>query len=130
MQTVFELSSFIQHLAMQVTSVNEAHRLTDVEPALIVYFSSLTRHNISKDALSKVSKTFFKEVKMNYRKLGANFTKIFVNLSNLFSGHESQTVASFWQFMVATTCERVADEHAHFMFTILKDRLFTEIDQL
>lgn len=28
--------------------------------------------------------------------------------------------------MVAVTVERVADEHAHFIFTILKDRAFTD----
>ena len=32
--------------------------------------------------------------------------------------------------MVAITCDRVADEHAHFVFTILKDRSFTEQAQL
>ena len=32
--------------------------------------------------------------------------------------------------MVAVTCERIADEHAHFVFTILKERSFTDQAQL
>lgn len=114
-------------MASHVPAIHQASKkIIDVEPILIVYFSSFTRTNISKDALSKVSKTFFKELKMHYRKLGTNFTTVLASLSNLFVGHESQTVASFWQFMVAVTCERIADEHAHFVFTILKDRSFTD----
>ena len=92
----------------------------------MVYFSSFTRTNISKDALSKVSKSFFKELKMHYRKLGVSFNQILTSLTCFFVGHESQTVASFWQFNVIITCERIADEHAHFVFTILKDRTFTD----
>ena len=32
--------------------------------------------------------------------------------------------------MVAVTCERVSDEHAAFVFTILKDYKFTDPDML
>ena len=74
-----------------------------------------------------MSKTFFKELKMNYRKLpNDGFVNVLTHLSSFFVNHESQTVASFWQFMVAVTCERIADEHAHFVFTILKERSFTD----
>ena len=67
---------------------------------------------------------------MNYRKLGTSFTIMLTSLSNFFGGHESQTVASFWQFMTMNVCERIADEHASFVFTIMKDRLFTDQAQL
>mmetsp|Transcript_33098 Transcript_33098/g.43591 ORF Transcript_33098/g.43591 Transcript_33098/m.43591 type:complete len:131 (+) Transcript_33098:798-1190(+) len=126
MRSETNLANFISHLALHVPHLHKASKFINTEPVLIAYFSSLTRVNISKDALSKVSKTFFKELKMNYRKLATNFVTVLTSLSNFFGGHESQTVASFWQFMVMNVCERVADEHAHFVFTILKDRLFTD----
>lgn len=126
MRSSTNLTNFISHLATHVPHLSKASKLIDIEPVLLAYFSSLTRTNISKDALSKVSKTFFKELKMHYRKLGPTFALTLINLSNFFVGHESQTVASFWQFMVMTVCERITDEHAHFVFTILKDRLFTD----
>lgn len=130
MRSVCNLSHFIYHLALHIPRIHAGSLQIDTEPILIVYFSSLTRINISKDALSKVSKTFFKELKMHYRRLGPGFTTMLTNLCNFFGGHESQTVASFWQFMIMNVCERIADEHASFVFTILKDRLFTEQAQL
>lgn len=127
MHSIGSLQTFISHLASHVTKLDKACQLIDIEPVFLAYFSSYTRTNISKDALSKVSKTFFKELKMHYRKLGDNgFVEVLTSLSSFYMGHESQTVGSFWQFMVAITCERITDEHAHFVFTILKDRSFTE----
>lgn len=89
MQSVTALSGFIQHLSTHASAIDSAGKVIDIEPILLVYFSSLTRTNISKDALSKVSKTFFKELKMHYRKLGTNFTTILVTFSNFFLSHES-----------------------------------------
>ena len=120
------LSNFISHMALHVPHLHKVSQHIDTEPVLLAYFSSFNRVNISKDALSKVTKTFFKELKMNYRRLGAKFVTTLTSLSNFFGGHESQTVASFWQFMTMNVCEKITDEHALFVFTILKDRLFTE----
>ena len=61
-----------------------------------MYFSQLTYQSISKGALSKVSKTFFKELKMHYRLLQADLAGILCDLSAFFQGHESITVSSFW----------------------------------
>ena len=96
MQSITATSSFISHLALHVPAIHQTTKKIDVEPVLIAYFSSYTRTNISKDALSKVTKTFFKELKMHYRKLGSSFTQVLCSLTNFFVGHESITVASFW----------------------------------
>lgn len=126
LRTPNQLTTFLSHLASHVPKLNRISKKIEIEPMLLVYFSHLTYTSISKDSLSKVSKTFFKELKMNYRQLQADFASILCDMSAFFLGHESITVASFWQFMVAVTIERVADEHAHFIFTILKDRTFTD----
>lgn len=89
MRSETNLANFISHLALHVPHLHSASKHINIEPALIAYFSSLTRVNISKDALSKVTKTFFKELKMYYRKLGADFVSVLTNLSNFFAAHES-----------------------------------------
>ena len=126
LRTPNQIAAFLSHLASHVPKLYRISKKIDIEPVLLVYFSHLTYQSISKDSLSKVSKTFFKDLKMNYRALQADFASILCDMSAFFLGHESITVASFWQFMVAVTVDRVADEHAHFIFTILKDRTFTD----
>ena len=64
-----QLTAFLSHLASHVPKLAKITKKIDIEPVLLVYFSSLTYQSISKDALSKDSKTFFKELKMHYRLL-------------------------------------------------------------
>jgi len=45
----------------------QIQKVIDLEPVLLVFFCHLSSHTVTKDAMSKVSKTFFKELKMNYR---------------------------------------------------------------
>jgi hypothetical protein len=122
-----QLTHLISHLACHASDLKKKVKSkVDIEPVLLVYFSNLTKEIKSKDSLSKVSKTFFKEVKMNYRELQKDLSAILIGLSHFFTGHESVTVLSFWQFMVLNLCTYIAEEHAHFVFTILKDRAFTD----
>ena len=63
------MAAFLSHLASHVPKLYRISKKIDIEPVLLVYFSHLTYQSISKDSLSKVSKTFFKDLKMNYRAL-------------------------------------------------------------
>lgn len=96
LRTSNQLTAFLSHLASHVPKLAKITKKIDIEPVLLVYFSQLTYQSISKDALSKVSKTFFKELKMHYRLLQADLAGILCDLSAFFQGHESITVSSFW----------------------------------
>jgi hypothetical protein len=55
-------------------------KFVHIEPLLLVFYSNLSPTMVPKDALSKVSKTFFKELKLNYR--NQEFAKILMQRSN------------------------------------------------
>lgn len=89
-------------------------KVIDIEPLFISYFSDLSDQTISKDALSKVTKNFFKEFKMDYRMHceHGHFVNVLRTMYHFYEGHKSETVRSFFQFMIAITCERLADDHS------------------
>lgn len=81
MGTASQISSFINHLALHATDLHAKLKgKVDIEPVLLVYFSNFTKEIKSKDALSKISKTFFKEMKMNYRELKKDYSSILISL--------------------------------------------------
>ena len=101
----------------------------------------------SKDALSKVSKQFFKDLKLNYRfieDLGQvlrTIMKIFEAQDILMqSGHScySQNVKSeqmvvdqrinlsFIQFMMMNLCDRLSEEHQKFMFSLVSRKNYSQ----
>ena len=91
---------------------------------LVVYFAFLSGQLITKDALSKVSRNFFKEFKMNYR---ANFDDVFGMLRTVlkfFQQSASDTIKSFMQFMLANLCETLAEEQFNLALIIFKEKNF------
>jgi len=67
----------------------------DLEPLLLVFFCHLSSQTVTKDAMSKVSKTFFKELKMNYR--NNKYSQTLISIHRFFEWH-NETVRSFMQF--------------------------------
>jgi len=128
-KTANTISFYLSHMTIHLDNLFKISQQLNIEPILLVYFSDLCGIKISKDALSKVSKNFFKEVKMNYRSIPA-IQDIFVPLFKFFEGHQSDTVKSFFHFMVCITFDRLTDEHGKFVYTLIKDRQFTEKENL
>lgn len=91
---------------------------------LVVYFSNYTVIKVPKDALSRVSKHFFKELKMNYRQLDHLFPTL-TTLFYFFDSTENETVKSFFQFNLVNVCEQISEEHFKFISSIIKERNFT-----
>jgi len=123
---------FLTHLVLHIRKLDEVSKAIDIEPLFIAYYSDLSDFTVSKDALSKVTKNFFKEFKMDYRRYSESnsFVKILSTMHYFFEGHKSETVRSFFQFMIAITCERLGDEHCQFVFTIVRERTFTDKNML
>ena len=67
----------------------------DIEPILLVFFQQLSNTKKSKDALSKVSKQFFKDLKLKYREL-ENLSWIMCCILKLFEGHGLLMQSSNW----------------------------------
>lgn len=53
-----------------------------------------------------------------------------MTLFKFFEGHRVETVKSFFHFMVCITIDRLTDEHGKFVYTLIKDRNFTEKENL
>lgn len=83
---------------MHVDKLHQVSKIIDIEPLFIAYFSDLSEQTISKDALSKVTKNFFKEFKMDYRRFNENaqFVRILRTMGHFYEGHQSETVRSFF----------------------------------
>jgi hypothetical protein len=105
----------------------QIQKVIDLEPVLLVFFCHLSSHTVTKDAMSKVSKTFFKELKMNYR--NNKYSQTLISVHRFFEWH-NETVRSFMQFQIMITCEKLAEEHGNFVYTILKDKTFTDTETL
>ncbi len=92
--TANQVTNFLAHLSQHVGKLNEVSAVIDIEPLLIAYYSDLSGQTISKDALSKVCKNFFKEFKSDYRRHSENgqFTKVLRTMHHFFEGHRSETV--------------------------------------
>jgi hypothetical protein len=59
--------------------------------SIVVYFSEYSTKSISKDALSKVSRGFFKDFKMNYKTV-ADIFDFWSKLFKFFSSSSSCTI--------------------------------------
>lgn len=100
LSTANQVSLFLHSMAIHVPKLNHIRSNTnvlgvpiakqyqlDLEPLLLVYFSYLANQKISKDSLSKVSKTFFKDLRMGYRQISDNFAVILRTLYHFFADH-------------------------------------------
>ena len=65
---------------------------------------------VTKDALSKVSRHFFKDFKMNYRRYSSYVHDSLVTLLKFFETCPSDTVKSFFAFNTSVLCETLAME--------------------
>jgi hypothetical protein len=65
---------------------------------------------VAKDALSKVSRHFFKDFKMNYRRFTGFVHETLLTLLKFFETCPSDTVKSFFAFNTCVLCETLAME--------------------
>jgi hypothetical protein len=65
---------------------------------------------ITKDALSKVSRHFYKEFKMNYKRYSFQVHDSMVTLLRFFETCPVDTVKSFFAFNMSVLCETLAME--------------------
>lgn len=80
---------------------------------------------ITKDALSKVSRHFYKEFKMNYRRFSYSVGETLLTLLKFFETAPSDTVKSFFQFNMIILCENLAMEQFKLALLVTKDyRMF------
>jgi hypothetical protein len=56
-------------LSSHVENMQAVDRQVDIEPILLVYFQTFSNQKMGKDALSRVSKQFWKDLKMKYKEL-------------------------------------------------------------
>lgn len=89
-----------------VVPLDKINEKIDIEPLLLVYFSDYQPKSIPKDILSRVSKNFYKEMKMNYRSI-ENIEDIFATLFRFFSLKitPNETILSFFQFNTINLCD-------------------------
>lgn len=88
----------------------------------MVYFSILSDQIITKDALSKVSRHFFKEIKMNYRHFGDQLCETLFTLKKFFEASLFDTVRTFFEFNFVILCETLATEQFKLALTVTKER--------
>jgi hypothetical protein len=80
---------------------------------------------ITKDALSKVSRHFYKELKMNYRRAALPIGETLLTLLKFFETCPSDTVKTFFQFNMIVLCENIAMEQFKLALLVTKDyRMF------
>lgn len=84
----------------------------------------LNEQQIAKDALSKVSRNFFKEFKMNYHRYRDHLRSSLETLIKFFSASFNDTVRSFFLFNVIILCETIAKEQLNLALLVTKDRVF------
>jgi hypothetical protein len=70
----------------------------------------MTDKIVTKDGLSKVSRHFYKEVKMNYRKFDFHLKEHLFILLRFFETNPSVTVRTFFNFNMIILCETIATE--------------------
>jgi hypothetical protein len=70
-------------ISIHVSNLHSIDKSIDIEPVLLVFFQHLSNKKKSKDVLSKVSKQFFKDLKLKYREL-PNFSQILTSLLKFF----------------------------------------------
>lgn len=90
----------------------------------MVYFAFLTDKIITKDALSKVSRHFYKEVKMNYRNFDFKLKDHFFSLLHFFESCPSTTVKTFFNFNMIILCETIATEQMKLAMCATNERAF------
>lgn len=120
MNTYNEIAILIVKLVTHVRELYDAGTCYDLEPLfcklvfliiyVVVYFSFMTDKIITKDALSKVSRHFYKEVKMNYRNFDYKLKNHMFSLLHFFEANSSQTVRTFFNFNMIILCETIATE--------------------
>lgn len=72
MHTYNDVTVFIDKMANHVKELSRVQKFFELEPLFLVYFSFMTDKIVTKDALSKVSRNFYKEFKMNYNRLSCS----------------------------------------------------------
>jgi hypothetical protein len=70
----------------------------------------MTDKIITKDALSKVSRHFYKEFKMNYRNFDFKMKDHMFTLLHFFESNPSPTVKTFFNFNMIILCETIGTE--------------------
>jgi len=110
MLTNNDIAILIVKLVTHVRELSQVNSCYDLEPLLLVYFAFLTDKIITKDALSKVSRHFYKEVKMNYRNFDYKLKDHFFSLLHFFESCPSTTVRTFFNFNMIILCETIATE--------------------
>jgi len=85
---------------------------------------------VTKDALSKVSRHFFKDFKMNYHRFTGYVHESLVTLLKFFETCPSDTAKSFFAFNMSVLCETLAMEQFKLALIVTKDRAFVTQDGL
>jgi hypothetical protein len=112
-------------MASHVKELSRVQKFFDLEPLFLVYFSFMTDKIVTKDALSKVSRNFYKEFKMNYNRLSCStVTYCMVTLLKFFETGLTETVRSYFQFNLIILCETLAQEQFKLALQVTKERQF------
>jgi len=119
------VQSYLAHMTVHLPTLFkiESLQFVPLEPILLVFYSNLSPTMVAKDGLSKVSKNFFKDLKLNYRR--PEFAQTLIDVHRFFEWHD-ESVRSFIHFQIMITCENLIEEHANFTYTVLRDRAFGE----
>ena len=114
--TLDKLSTHIQPLAciQKVIELESLFSKKHFSPKslihIVVFFAMFSTQIITKDALSKVSRSFFKEFKMNYRRYPEEIFPFISTLLKFFDCSPLETVKTFFVFNVIILCETLAVE--------------------
>jgi hypothetical protein len=79
---------------------------------------------VTKDGLSKVSRHFYKEIKMNYRKHDSRLRVHLSTLLRFFETNPSITVRTFFNFNMVVLCETIATEQMKLAMCANNERVF------
>jgi hypothetical protein len=132
-RTYEEVALTLDKLASHLQSLKEIQKIIELEPLLckkpiliikVVFFSFLSDQLITKDALSKVSRSFFKEFKMNFRRFPFSTHLIVTTIMKFFEYSPSDTVRTFVIFNVIILCETLAAEQFNMAVTVSREKNF------
>eukprot|EP00347_Sterkiella_histriomuscorum_P007334 403349349 len=127
--TYDQLNQFVNNLALHVNELWKIQQLLDIESLLLVYFSTMSEKQPPKDALSKVSKNFFKEFKMNYRKYD-NVYEMFKTIYKFFELPQNQTIRTFIEFTLINLSEQLSEEQFNLALIIFREKNFVSQENL
>lgn len=94
-------------LCLHIENLYEVDEVLDIEPIMLIYFQKMAQSKQSKDVLSKVSRQFFKDLKLNYR-LIPNLSMVMRSVLKLFEGQAQLMMSQQASFSSGRTPRQVA----------------------